>query len=303
MIGALFGVLGAAIIGTSDAIARLTGRKTPVLLLTTLLFLISLGPIGLFLLATEGWPSVDAEVWAVVALSGALNAVGLALLFNAIARGPVAVASPAASSFSIVLIGLNIFAGEPFRTGHAVGAALAFAAIFLLARPERGGRRGTEPAGQEDAAALGLTALIAIGAAFFIAFRMFTAQEAAESMSPLAVAVFSRAVAGLCAGAAYLAWRFSGGAFEPAPTPELRWHPPIWTLILLQSVLEVVALFLFLKGGEAAGGDRIAAVIGFTAFAAFSPIAARIIWAEKISPRRMVCIALTMAGVAAAALA
>ncbi len=299
MTGALFGLFGAAIIGTSDAITRVTGRRLPILLLTTALFSVSLAPIALYMAIADAWPPLDAELWAIAALSGVCNAVGLALLFVAIARGPIAVASPAASAFARILVGLNIIDGAPFRLGHGLGAVLTMTAVILLATPER--RRGaTSGAETGDSAA---TALIALGAALFIAFRMFTAQEIAEPMGEVGATFSSRLVAGLCTGVAYLAWRASGRRFTPQPIPGVRRHPPIWALVLAQSALEATALMAFLFGGAGEGGDRIASVIGFSVFAAFSPIAARIMWGDAISLRQALCIGLAVLGAAAAALA
>lgn len=296
--GLLFGLLGAVLIGFSDAITRVTGRRLSILLLTTLLFLISCAPLIVMMALTDGWPPLDAELWGVAALSGFFNAVGLALLFIAIARGPLAVASPAASAFSVILIGLNILDGAPFRLGHGVGAALMTAAILVLAAPDR--RR---PAARSPAGGAGVTAAIGLAAAGFIALRMFTAQEIAEPMGELGATFSTRLVAGLCAGTALLVWRASGKRFTPAPLEGLRRVPPIWILVGVQAALEATALTMFLIGGAGAEGDRIASAIGYSAFAAFSPLIAWALWSEEVTRRQALCIALAILGAAATALA
>lgn len=298
MTGATLGLFGALVIGTSDAITRVTGRRLPLLGLITALFLLSLPALGLYLSAADAWPPLDLGLWAIAALSGAFNAIGLALLFAAIARGPIAVASPIASAAALILIGLNILDGASFRIGHGVGALLMTVAVVLLSMPERRGADGPE----SGAAVLG-TALLALGAALTIALRMYTAQEITEPMGAAGAAFSSRLFAGTFTGAAYMLWRVSGRRFEPRPTPGVRRHPPVWLLALLQSVLETTALLAFLLAGAGAEGDRIGAVIGFSAFAAFSPLAARVLWGDRISPRRALCIGLAVLGAASAAVA
>lgn len=299
MISVLFGLFAALLIGTSDALARVTGRRLPILAVTTVLFLLGLAPLSVYMTVADLWPTWRSDAVWIAVLSGAFNAIGLGLLFAALARGPVAIASPAASSFSIFLIILNVLDGQPFLLGHGVAVALMTLGVVLLARSPPPGSKKAHIGG--DARALVVTALLAVAAAFFIALRMFTAQEIEADLGAAGVTFATRLAAGLCAAATYLIWRAAGGRFEPrALEPGLR-HPPIWVMLGLQSCLEAASLMVFLSGG--AMENRIGAVIGFASFAAFAPIAAWMMWREPIGGRRAFCIGLTMFGAIAAAVA
>ncbi|MCI4665240.1 MAG: hypothetical protein MRY74_11020 [Neomegalonema sp.] len=301
MSGALFGLLGGALIGLSDALVRVTGRRLPVFLLITAVFGLSLAPVSLYMLLTGAWPAFEAWSWSIAVASGLANTVGLALLFVAIARGPIVVVSPIFTSSTVMIVGLNVLAGEPFRLAHGVAIIVTLAAILALAWPEDRRAVGGE---RENASELAITAAIAFCGALAIALRMFLAQEATEGVGALGATVLSRSVSALCGAVGYVVWRWAGGAFTPAhdsgPRVSLRF---VWLLVLAQSLLETTSIFLVLLGGDGDDGDRVGSIIGFAAYAAFSPIAARIMWADRIGWRRGACIALAIAGAAIAAAA
>lgn len=290
MIGILWGLLGGGLIGVSDCIARVTTARVSigVLLLAVMAgSALVLTPV----LALMGlWPAWHAYGWAAAAVSGALNLVALAFLYRALMRGPVAVASPTASSFTVLLVGLNILAGEPFDWRQVAAGLLVFLGIFMLARPAR---RGAEALSDYDGAWLRGTALLALGAAASVSIRMFLAQEARVALGTLEALYLTRVFAAIGA-AAFLGWQISRGT-----RPVWPWGGTAW-LVLVQMALETLALAAFLAGS--AGTGRVGAAIGFSAFPAATAATAWLWLGERISPRRIFWMGVVAAGVAFAVL-
>ena len=290
MLGALWGLVGGGLIGVSDCVARVTTPRVSlgVVLLyvmggSTLVLTLVLGWAG-------AWPEWHAYAWMASAISGLLNLVALGFLYKALARGPVAVASPTASSFAVLLVGLNILAGEPFDWRQVAAGAVVFLGIFMLTRPSRG---LGEALAEHDAAWLRGTALLALGAAGSVSVRMFMAQEAAQAIGPVDALYLNRvfATTGILA---VVGWQFG------------RRHRLTWPrgrtlgLVSMQMVLETAALGAFLAGS--AGTGRVGAAIGFSAFPAATALTARIWLGERISARRVFWMAVVAAGVGLAVL-
>jgi len=289
MIGVLWGLGGAGLIGVSDCMARVTARRVSLAVLILVIMAGGTVLLGAVIAATGAWPRWHGYGWGVAVGSGVLNVVALALLFTAILRGPVTVASPAASSFTIMVVGLNALAGEPFSAGQAVAALIVFGGIVMLARPGR----GTGPADSYDAAHLRLTALFGMAAAFSVALRMFLAQEASDALGPVETVFLTRASAAVCLGAFILIEIGRGKSFA---WPERSVMP----LVLAQVVLEVAALAAFLFGS--AGTGRVGAAIGFAAFPAVTAITAWLWLHEAIGMRRALWMGVVAGGIVLAVL-
>jgi len=119
--------------------------------------------------------------------------------------------------------------------------------------------------------------LIAFGAATAIALRFFLAQEAGALVGSVHALYLNRLFA-LLAIVVFLLYRLS--VILPISYPGLR----ITTLLLIQAVLETVALGAFLTGST--GDGRIGAAIGFSAFAAVTVLCARLWLGEPVGWRR-----------------
>jgi drug/metabolite transporter (DMT)-like permease len=289
MIGVVWGLLGAGLIGVSDCIARVTARRVSLALLMGAIFGAGfLALLGWFA-ATGAWPAWHPYGWAVAAGSGLLNLVALALLFLALARGPVTVASPAASSFTILLVGINALAGHAFSWAQVLAAGIVFAGIFMLSRPGRAPVTGEA----HDASWLRVTALLGLGAALAVSLRMFFAQEASDALGPVETVFLTRgfAVAGVVA---WIGW-------ELARRRPQRWPDrATWPLVLMQGALEIAALGAFLFGS--AGTGRVGAAIGFSAFPAVTAIAAWLWLREPVGARRAFWMAVVAGGIVLAVL-
>ena len=284
MSGIVWGLLAAVFIGVSDAVARSTTQKVSISIL--ILAVMSLSTVGLSVLFmfTDDWPRWHAYAWAVSAASGALNIAALMFLYKAIERGPVAVASPAASSFTVMLVAMNAFAGQPFSLAQGLAIALVFGGVIMLSQPSK--NLGSEP--DYDAAWLRTTALLGLATAFTVSLRMFFAQEASAEIGPMPALYLNRAFA-LIGVLILVAWQLQKG--QKLNTPKGK----IAALVFAQAILEVAALWAFLMGSQ--GDGRIAASIGFAAFAAITTLTAWLWLGEKVAPQRWFWIAVIGLGI------
>ncbi len=289
MTGVLWGLLGAILIGGSDCIARVTAKRVSLGVLVLCVMLVSFSSLNVNALMFDSWPEWHPRAWLLSGISGALNVVVLSLLYSALARGPVAVASPTASVFVVLLLGLNIIAGESWTIWQVLATFIVFGGVFMLSR-ESAVDTGT----QYDAAWLRLTVMFALGAAVAVSVRMFLAQEASDLIDPMDALYINRGAA-LVAVILLILFQLLRGL-------QLSWPKGgrmMW-LVILQSTLETMALGAFLIGSQ--DGNRVSATIGFAGFAAATTIAARIWLGEKIGLQRTLWIGVVAVGIVLAVL-
>lgn len=286
MPGVIWGGLGAALIGVSDCVARVTAQRVSMTVLFLAVMGLSTAVLTVWLTVTGDWPRWHLYGWSASAISGVLTLGALYLLYRALAHGPVSVASPAASTFSIILIGINIATGAPFVLQQGVAALMVFVGVAMLSR--RGRSEQTY-----DAAHLRVTAAFGLAAALAIAVRMFLAQEASDAIGIVGSLYLNRAFA--LAGVAVLFVVESGQG-------RVRRWPDRKTLglVLLQSILETAAMAAFLTGSQ--GSGRIGAAIGFAGFSAVTALAAWVWLKEPVGWRRSIWMAVVGAGIVIAVL-
>lgn len=245
---------------------------------------VSVLALSAWLLVTMNWPPWHAKAWAASALSGLLNLLALYLLYKALARGPVAVASPATSTFTVLLIGLNILSGEPWSWMQLFAMLIVFTGVLMLARPTATDSSTTH----YDLRWLQGTAALGLAAAMAVSIRMFLAQEANAELGALHALYLNRlfALAGAILLMAYCVFKQTQFSW---PVEGLR------KLVLLQAVLESAALGAFLIGS--AQGGRVAATIGFAAFAAATALLAWAWLGERIGWQRGIWITVISTGI------
>jgi len=289
MTGVLGGLLGALFIGGSDCIARVTAKQVSLTVLVLCVMLFSFASLNIHAVVVDSWPQWHARAWLYSAISGSLNVVVLSLLYMALLRGPVAVASPAASVFVVLLLGFNVIAGESWTYWQVLATFIVFGGVFMLSR-----QSAADTGTHYDAAWLRVTALYGLSAALAVAFRMFLAQEAGDLIGANSALYLNRAFALLAVSILIL--------FQVLRGMQLNWPKGgrmLW-LVALQAILETLALAAFLIGSH--DGNRIAATIGFAGFAAATTIAARIWLGEKIGLQRSIWIAVVAVGIVLAVL-
>jgi len=288
MNGILWGLLGAVLIGASDCIARVTSQRVSLSVLFLIIMGLSFSALTAWLGFTFNWPPWIARAWAASALSGLLNLVALYFLYRALARGPVAVASPAASTFTVVLVGLNIMVGEAWSWSQIAAVFIVFLGVAMLARPAE-----VDKTEQYDAQWLKATAAFGLAAAATVALRMFLAQEAGSELGALHALYLNRlfAVLGAMVLVIIVICRQQTLSWPKGSTRKL---------VVMQAILETAALGAFLIGS--AQGGRIGATIGFSAFAAATTLFAWWWLGEKIGWQRGIWIVVVGGGVLLAVL-
>lgn len=288
MTGILWGLAGAVLIGASDCIARITTQKVAIGILFLSIMGLSFAVLSFGLAVSMQWPAWHPIGWSASAISGLLNLVALFFLYRALARGPVAVASPAASTFTVLLVALNIFTGEPWSWFQLVAMLIVFAGVAMLARPSD----VDTDTQQYDATWLKHTALFGLAAATAVAVRMFFAQEASSALGALHALYLNRLFA-LLGAVILVIYELRKAGLMQWPVGRIR------QLVIVQAVLETAALGAFLIGS--ANGGRVAASIGFSAFAAATALFAWWWLGERIGWQRGLWIAVTGLGVLLAA--
>ena len=287
MIGIIWGLTGAGFIGVSDAVARVTAQRLSLTILILFVMGISTLLMTAWLALTADWPEWHFYSWMVSVSSGFLNIVALALLYKALARGPVSVASPAASSFSIILVTLNALTGQPFNAYQGIAAILVFFGIAMLTRQTNNG-------GSQDAFStkwLRYTALLGLGAGATVALRIFLAQEAVTTLGAFHALYLNRSAA-LFLILLIFCWTLIQRQKYVWPTGSLL------ILVILQSILEMLGLGALLVGSL--GDGRVGAAIGFSSFAAVSTITAWIWLGEKVPLHRTIWIGIIAVAIIAA---
>lgn len=283
----LWGLAGAVLIGASDCIARVTAQKIS----SSVLFLYIMGLSTTVLLGwqlvTQNLPPWHAYAWGVSAVSGILNILALFFLYKALARGPVTVASPAASTFVVLLVLLNIITGSAWNAWQLLAIGIVFLGVVQLSRH-------SDTAAEDrdyDGKWLRVTALYGLATAISITIRMYMAQEATDAVGAFHALTLNRMFA-LLTTLLLIAWLMLRHATIVWPRGRL------FRLVLLQTLFETLALSAFLLGSS--GGGRIGATIGFSVFSATSALIAWWWLGERIGLRRGLWMLVVGCGVALA---
>ncbi len=283
----LWGLAGAVLIGASDCIARVTAQKIS----SSVLFLYIMGLSTTVLLGwqlvTQNLPPWHAYAWGVSAVSGILNILALFFLYKALARGPVTVASPAASTFVVLLVLLNIITGSAWNAWQLLAIGIVFLGVVQLSRH-------SDTAAEDrdyDGKWLRVTALYGLATAISITIRMYMAQEATDAVGAFHALTLNRMFA-LLTTLLLIAWLMLRHATIVWPRGRL------FRLVLLQTLFETLALSAFLLGSS--GGGRIGATIGFSVFSATTALIAWWWLGERIGLRRGLWMLVVGCGVALA---
>ena len=269
MIGIYWGLVGALFIGVSDGIVRVTAQRLSITIL--ILFIMGITTIFLSFWYLIGWklPVWDFYSWMVSILSGFLNLVAVGLLYKALARGPVYLASPTSSSFAIFLILFNALHGEPYTLPQLLSGIVVFVGIFFLSRP----KKNETIINKYSKKYLQITALLGLGAGITIALRFFLAQEAVSILGPVDSLYLNRVSSFI----------FILFFFICQQIRLVKYSWPKGTtlgLVFLQSLLENIAIAAFLFGSI--GNGRIGATIGFSAYAVITTITTWVWLGEKV---------------------
>ncbi|GIK99087.1 MAG: hypothetical protein BroJett029_32960 [Alphaproteobacteria bacterium] len=277
----LWGSLTALGWGTSDFIARFTGRAAGHqsalfgMLLTgsvalTLIVLIAGVPLvwtpgGLWLLAASGVCIMFATLW----------------LYRGLAAGPISIVSPIVGSYPALVVVLAVLFGARPSVLQWGAMALTMAGVLVVARTAE----SFEEPGKRSRGELRATVIISLLSAVGFALGVYTAQLAVPVYGNLQTLWVSRVVSLVC-----LVLVFLRQAKRPAiPLP---W----WPLVAVQGMIDTSG-YLFLYEGSYGEDAEIAAVTA-SAFGAVTTILARIFLKEHMPLVQWFGIACIFAGVA-----
>jgi drug/metabolite transporter (DMT)-like permease len=275
----LWGCLTAAGWGTSDFIARFSGRAVGhhAALFGMLL-------TGSILLSLWVWLDGTTLVWEVdriwlIGVSGLAIMLATLWLYQGLARGPISVVSPIVGSYPALIVAFAVIGGlRPSLTQWAAMAA-TMAGVAIVARSadrfagDTGDRRDLRP-----------TVLIALASAAAFAVGVFAAQLAVPMYGEVQTTWLSR-VTSLATLLLLFVWR-------GRPSIPARW----WPAVISQGCFDTGG-YLALYAGSRGDGSEIAAVTA-SAFGAVTTLLAWIVLGEPIGWVRWLGIALVFAGVA-----
>ena len=132
MTAVVFGILSAAVIGTSDFLAAQVGRKvgpffTLLYSMITSFVLLVIGELFLEYPLFHGWD------WAIVFGCGLATAAGYFAFYKALELGPVSLVSPIASADGIIAAALGVFLfGEYLSHVQEAGVVVVLCGIFVV---------------------------------------------------------------------------------------------------------------------------------------------------------------------------
>lgn len=282
---ALWGAVTAATWGGGDFIARFTGRAMgPVVALFGMLTISGL-VLTLFV-----WRDIGDIAWhptggPLVLLTGVGITAATLLLYWGMARGPVAVVAPIASSYPAFALVLVFVLGTRPSALQWAAMVVVVAGVAVVAWASGGPAGGAENTGEYAPAHIRKSAWIALGASFGLAVAAISAQGAATVYGELQTIWMARWIGVACL---LLLLAKSGRA----PCPPIRWLP----LLAFQALLDTTAyVALVLPAGKP--GAEIAVVVA-SGFGAVTVLLARIVLKERMTRTQWAAIAVIVGGVA-----
>ena len=282
---ALWGAVTAVTWGSADFISRFTGRAMGVTVALFGMLLIS----GLALTAFV-WRDIGEIAWdpaggpLVLATGAAITAATL-LLYWGMARGPVTVVAPIASSYPAVAMVIALAFGARPSAPQWLAMAVVVAGVVVVARASGDPDETAGASGEFAPDHVKKSVWIALGAAFGLAVASMAAQGAATIYGEVPTIWMARWI-----GVACLLIVFARRG--RAPRMPVRWLP----LLAFQGLLDSCAyLGLVIPAGEP--GAEIAVVVA-SGFGAVTVLLARIVLREAMSWAQWAGIAAIVGGVA-----
>jgi drug/metabolite transporter (DMT)-like permease len=287
MIGgaALFGASTALLWGVSDVIARLSGRAAGVLA-TTLAMMVVGAVATLLYIAILGRPvDWDPQGYWLIAASGVGTALGTIMIYAALTRGPLSLASPAVASYPAITVPISVALGARVDLFHWLAMAATMAGVWLVARAVGAQNEGGRP----DYAArnIRITLLLSVGSAVLFALALIAADLAMDRYGWEQTLLGSRLVGCVMFGALALL-RPNGSGRRPIPRRALP-------LMLLLGLLDTGGHASLYAGLALPNGEF--AVVASAAYTAVTTVTARHYFREPVAPIQWVGIALIIAGV------
>jgi drug/metabolite transporter (DMT)-like permease len=279
MISALLGLASALGLGTADFMARFSARALGATLTYAVVLLI--GALGTtILILVTGAELVWSPYGCVVAvLHGISVSVMCVLLYEGIARGPVAVVAPIVATHPVPVLAVNVLMGvRPSAAQWAAMAVVILGGILIS-------RHAVSEVEPSEAKANRTTLLIALGACLAYVAIVLTGQAATPIIGELQTMWIGR-----WSGLVFIAFvLIAQGARLRVP---LNW----WPFVGLQGGLDSLGYLAFL-----AGANSVAPHVTMVVASAFSVVTVLLAWViikERITRMQWIAIALIALGTA-----
>lgn len=272
----LLAVLASAMVGGADFLGGLTARRAPAatVVVTSHLSGLGLALVAAPLVGAEGPVAADVGWGAAAGIGGA---VGLVLLYHALATTRIAVAAPAAAlTGALVPVAFGVLAGERPEPVAWAGVALAIPALMLI--PSGRGIDGRLLAHSGRALAIGAAAGVAFGL-----FGIFLSRAGdASGLWPLVGARLASipAISLLALGT---------GRPLLASSPALWWALGVGLADMAANIVFLAALHR---------GLLSLVVVITSLYPGFTILLARLVLDEEIARRQLLGLALAAAGIA-----
>lgn len=281
MLGVIWGGASSLSFGTADFVARLSSARLgpESALLGMLMVGVVVLSVAVWLTGTPG--AFTAHDLALVAISGAMNTIGLLFLYMALATGPVSIAAPIAASQPAFIVALSLPLGVVPSAWQWVGMVVTIAGVVALSRA--GDHFAASGAFTRDV--VRRTALLALIAAIGLSLQVITAQEVTETVGALPTTW-----AGRCAAfVALLAWLLARRRAVRLP---LAW----WPALIAQGSLDAAGVLTLLYGSV--GTDRAVVAVVSSTFSVVTVLLARLYLKERVSARQWATIGVALTGIA-----
>ena len=221
-------------------------------------------------------PRLDAEVGGWLLLSGAMNVIGLALVYEALRIGKVGIVSPVASTEGAIAAVIAIIAGETLGVPTALLLVVITLGIILASRPAE------EQQQHEDRHPLAST-MMAVGAAATFGVGLYGSGRVSDLVPVVWVILPARVL-----GAVFV-------ALPIALRGKLRLTRESAPLVLTAGICEIVGMASYALGAR--HGIAVAAVLA-SQFAAVAAIGAYVLFHERLSAVQRTGAAVILLGVA-----
>lgn len=282
---AFFGASTAVLWGVSDIVARLSGRSAGVLVTTLAMMVVGALALVLYGFGFDETFDWNPDGYWLIAVSGVGMAVGTLLIFSALTRGPVSLASPTVASYPAISVPLSVALGARPDLVHWLAMAGTMAGVWLVARAV--GNKANSHLPDYERANLRRTLVFSVASACTFAVAILAADLAVDRYGWLQTLLGSRFV-----GIAVLASALFMRRERPQPVPARA-----WPLLLVLGLLDTAGHALLYIGLGLPNGEF--AVVASAAYTGVTTIIARLFLREPVAPTQWLGIGAIIAGVAA----
>ena len=284
----LWGAGAAVSWGFADFVARFTGRSVGVAATFLAVSVLGLGALLLFV-----WLSGEVMLWhhpeatrlyglGLLIGAGLTSALATILLYEALAKGPVSLASPVVSSYPAFAMPLSIALGARPGAIHWAAMLVTMAGIWLVARAvsSAGSWRA-----QYDGAVIQRTILISLGGSLSFALALISAGLAIEIYGSWQTMIAVRIVGGIL----FILWFLLR---REAP----RFQPRLWPLLFVLTLFDTMGYLGVYFGLGYVNGEF--AIVASSAYSVVTVVLARLFLREPVNLAQWGGVALVIGSIA-----